>query len=254
MYISKKEHIISRAICGTAIIRLAGEALNLIVRQILNKSQLLAPDMFNSTLGVFGNVVTVVQLILICGIFYASYRRICHIRALLPKDDYIEIAKLQEDVAGDKISTLSSYSIVQLLQVWAAILIGIQILYDVTSKSYQDFILQMYALIDFSDENIANAFVSVYNNSHGFKYIGMYVAIALGIFVTGIFLRDSFLKISAFIILALFIISFEILQMNTIFFMDRSIGIVWTSVIYHLIQTIGLFGFSLYLGIRYEGL
>lgn len=254
MYLSKKEHIISGAVCITAIIRLAGEGANLIVRQVLNKSQLLAPDMFNQTLGNFNSVVAVIQLVLICSTFYIAYRRVCHIRGLLPKDDYIEIAKLQEDVAGDKISTLSSYSIVQLLEVWASILIGIQILYDVTSKSYQDFISQMYALIDFSDVNIASAFVSAYNNSHGFKYIGMYVAISLGIFVTGIFLRDVFLKVVAFIVLALFVLSFEVMQMNTIFFMDRSVGIVWTSVIYHFIQTVGLFVFSIYLGVKYKGL
>ena len=254
MYINHKEHILSKAICGTAIVRLAGEAANAVVRFSLNKAQGLQPDMLNVAVSNFGSVISAIQIIIICALFYNAYIRINHIRNVIPKDDFLEMAKLQEELGGNNISSLSSYSIMQLLQLWAAILIGVQIVYDVTSRAYQSFIEQISLLVDFSDVNIANAFVTVYNNTHGFKYIGMFVAISLGVFVTGVFLKDAKLQISAFIIMAFFMLAFAILQMRTVTVLNRTVGIVWTSVIFHIIQTVGLFGFSVYLSKRYKGL
>lgn len=254
MYINQKEHILSKVICQTAIVRLVGEMANSAARMIMNRQQGLQPDMLNVTITNFASIVSAIQIIVIIALFYKAYTRITHIRSVVPKDDFVEMAKLQEELGGNKISSLSSYSIVQLLQLWAAILIGVQVVYDVTSRAYQSFIEQMSLLIDFSDANIASAFVSLYNNTHGFKYIGMFVAISLGVFITGVFLKDSTLEIAAFAIMGCFMLAFAILQMRTVTVLNRTVGIVWTSVIFHLIQTVGLFVFSIYLSKKYKGL
>ena len=254
MYINQKEHIISKVICQSAIVRLAGEAANSIVRIGLNNTQGLEPDMLNVTFDNFSSIVSAIQIIIITSCFYMAYTKLSHLRSIVPKDDFAEMAKLQEELGEDKISTLSSYSILQLLQLWAAIMIGVQIIYDVTSRAYQSFIEQISQMVDLTDADTVNAFVSLYNNTHGFKYIGMFIAISLGVFITGVFLNDVSLKVSAFAIMGCFMLAFAILQMNTITVMSRTVGIVWTSVIFHLIQTVGLFGFSVYLSKKYRGL
>ena len=254
MYINKKEHILSKTLFLTGCVRLGGEVANSIARMSINKTQGPSPDMLNTTIDNFSTIVSVIQICLVTAIFYMAYLRLEHIRGVVPKDDYSEMAKLQEELGEKNISTLSSYSIMQLLQLWAAILIGIQVVYDVTNHAYQTFVEQMCFFIDFGNQDIANAFVSVYNNSHGFKYIGMFVAICLGIFVTGVFLKDAPLKIASFVIMCLFMLAFAILQMHTVTVMDRTVGIVWTSVIFHVIQTVGLFAVAVYLSQKYKGL
>jgi hypothetical protein len=72
--------------------------------------------------------------------------------------------------------------------------------------------------------------------------------------MTAIFLRDRRLGIAVLMIAVLFLLAFGILQMQTITFTGREIGIVWTSVIFHLTETVGLFGFSVYLAKHYKGL
>lgn len=254
MYINQKEHIISKVICQSAIVRLSGEVVDAIARVGLNHTQWLEPDMLNVTYDNFTSIVSTIQIIIITSCFYMAYTRLTHLRSVVLKDDFAEMAKLQEELGEGKISSLSSYSILQLLQLWAAIMIGVQVVYDVTSKAYQSFIEQISLLVDLTDKNTAMAFVSLYNNTHGFKYIGMFIAISLGVFITGVFLKDVKLKIAAFTIMGCFMLAFAILQMNTITVLKRTVGIVWTSVIFHLIQTVGLFAFSVYLSKKYKGL
>ena len=55
-------------------------------------------------------------------------------------------------------------------------------------------------------------------------------------------------------ILLLFLISFAVIQMQTVYLMGREIGIVWTSIIYHFTETLGIIFLSLYLNKRYKGL
>ena len=95
--------------------------------------------------------------------------------------------------------------------------------------------------------------VALYNGTHGFKYIGMFIAIILGILVTGIFLKDRFLWIFSAALTGIFMIAFVTLQMGTITIAGRDYGIVWTAVIFHLVQTIGILLLSVYLRRRYQG-
>ena len=97
-------------------------------------------------------------------------------------------------------------------------------------------------------------FVMLYNMTHGFKYIEMLCAILLGVVMTGIFLSDPYLRIASLVILVLFMLAFGVFQMQTVSLMGRSVGIVWTSLIYHATETLGLFLLSLYLSRKYRGL
>ena len=43
------------------------------------------------------------------------------------------------------------------------------------------------------------------------------------------------------------------LEMFTLSLLGRNYGIVWSSVIFHLMETVGLFALARYLRIRYHG-
>ncbi len=90
--------------------------------------------------------------------------------------------------------------------------------------------------------------------THGFKYLSMLMAILLGVMMTAVFLHDRRLEIAVPVIAGLFLLAFGLLHMQKISLIGREIGIVWTSVIFHLTETIGLFGFSIYLAKHYTGL
>ncbi len=97
------------------------------------------------------------------------------------------------------------------------------------------------------------SYVTIYNNTHGFKYMGMLLAILIGVIMTGIFLKDKLLKGVTLACTALFLITFSLFQMQTIEFFGKSIGIAWTSVIFHFVETMGLIALALYLRYRYHG-
>ena len=95
--------------------------------------------------------------------------------------------------------------------------------------------------------------MSIYNLTHGFKYQGMLIALLLGAMMTGIFLDDRALKITSIVIACLFMLSIAGPEMFTLSLMGRRYGIVWSSVIFNLMETVGLFALALYLRWRYNG-
>jgi hypothetical protein len=177
-------------------------------------------------------------------VFINAYLRLRRIRQIVPVDDYTEMAKLQEEVNYNGVTVLSLYSISQLLQIWGFILICMSILQDAGEGMYQGFIRTLYESGILEDPD---KFVSVYNSTHGFKYIGMLSAMIIGFYVTGIFIRDNRLKITALALMGVFVVSFELLQMQQMMIAGVTVGVVWTSVVYHLVQTVGLIGLALYL-------
>ena len=82
----------------------------------------------------------------------------------------------------------------------------------------------------------------------------MFSAIILGMFVTAVFLKDRMLKIISVVLTVLFLLAFTIFQMVTFYTEIKIISIVWTSVIYHGLETVGLIIFSIYLSKHYKGL
>lgn len=254
MYINKKRHILTKVIFGAAFCNLLFELSEGAQRFFLRNKYSFEPDMIEGALWQAGLVLSFVKLGIIVVLFALAFGELNKIEGLVEKDDLVEMAKLQTEAVTDNISTLSAYSIGQLLQIWAAIFIGAELVYDVTALVYRDFIGALSKFFYMADRNMADAFVSFYNNTHGFKYMGMLVALFLGIFVTGVFLKDRILKVAAFLVAVLFTLAFVIFRMHTITIFDRSIGIVWTSVIFHLTETVGLVCLSIYMAKRYKGL
>jgi hypothetical protein len=132
--------------------------------------------------------------------------------------------------------------------------VGAELIYVFTSIMYRRFIGILMDALSLGEGMTDGTFVMLYNMTHGFKYLEILSAILLGVVMTGIFLNDRFLKLSSMAILLVFLISFSALQMQTVYLMGREIGIVWTSLIYHVTETLGLFLLSLYLSRHYKGL
>ena len=172
---------------------------------------------------------------------------------IVEEDDREEMGRLQEEVFGEKLSSLSAQEVSKLLQIWAVIFIGAQIVYEVSSSLYRGFVNDLFDLLSVAVFQDASALLSIYNNTHGFKYLAMVISILIGVMMTGIFLDDRFLKGVAVGTAFLFLVCFALLQIHTVSVLGRSIGIVWTSVIFHFLETAGLVCFSLYLRGKYQG-
>ena len=252
MYLSKKKHLLSYAIMFSAVIRLAGSLLEALVRMIINHSVSLFPDMMDEVLSIVQTVCSLLEIVLIAAVFLIAWRKLKRYMGLIEEDDRDELGRLQQEIFGDHLPTLPAETINQLLQIWGVILAGVECIYYVSSMIYKKFTMQlMYLMLNGLDYN---SFVSIYNLSHGFKYLEMFTAIVIGVMVTSIILHDHYLKVAAVLITVLFLVSFGIFQMQTIELPGRQIGIVWTSVIYHLTETIGLFLMAVYLAKKYRGL
>lgn len=244
MYISKKYHILTDALISTAIINLIAAAIMIAIRLTVGKQIVSSPDMLNRSIVTIGNLTAITKMVLTLAVFSYAVRRLNRARSIISKDDYTELAKLQEEANPSGIAYLSSYSTYQLLQLWGFILVGINFLQEMGGAMYQRFIATLSLTIV---ESSSEEFVSIYNGTHGFKYMGMVTAFIIAIFVTGVFIRDRRLKYAAIALMLVFILAFVVLQMNTITLAGRTIGIVWTSVIYHTIDTIGLLVLAIYL-------
>ncbi len=254
MYINVKKHILSKAIMLTAVVKLIAALCEGTLRIILRKSNVTSPDMLDIMLWHCQLVISVIQIAITSVIFYLIWRRLSHYMNIIPKEDRKQMGDLQKEFFGENLATLSVSSVNRLLQLWAVIFVGAELIYVFTSIMYRRFIGMLMDALSTSDGMTDGTFVMLYNMTHGFKYLEILSAILLGVVITGIFLNDKYLKIASFVILLLFLLSFGALQMQTVYLMGREIGIVWTSIIYHVTETVGLFLLSLYLSIRYKGL
>lgn len=253
MYISRKKHILTRTMMLIAVFNLLALAANSGVRLIFGRREALTPDMldvlvFNAQLIVSGILIVVRTVV-----FILAKRKIKRMKRLVAEDDMEAMSILQREMIPDSLSTLSLDSIEKLIKVWAVILVGIQGAYEITAVAYKGFISDIFSGIAPTPEGYA-VFTSVYNSTHGFKYIGMLIAVVIGIYVTGIFLKDRFLEASAAALLIVFLAAFLLLNTSTITVAAREVKVVWTSVIFHTLQTVGLFVLSIYLNIRYKGM
>ena len=252
MYFSKRTHLLSYSIMLSALVRLSGALLEGLIRMLLKRNLSLAPDMMDTILWKIQLVTSLLEIICITLIFFYFGHKLNKLRSLVSEDDREELGRLQKEFLGEHLSTLSSSEIGQLLQMWAVILIGAECIYVVTSAIYRKFIMNLMLLAYVGGQY--ESFAPVYNMTHGFKYLEILTAILFGIVMTGILLGDRHLKIAALIIAIFFLLSFGVFQMQTLSFSGRLVGIVWTSVIFHLTETVGLFVLSVYLSKHYRGL
>ncbi len=253
MFIEHDKRILSKAISVTAVINTVMTAGSVAVRFLVKDTSSVTPDMLNDAYWTYQILFSVVQIFVTAFTFWCAWRQLDHYRKLIPVDDYSEMAKLQEEVMPDEISNLSSYSIRQLLEVWAFILIGVRIVYDIFTITYRRFVAGLSSQVDITNVGELQTFSAIYNGSHSFKYIGMLIALVLGILITGVFLNDKYLKIASVVLTVLFIISATLVQIQTYTIFDHEIAIVWSSVIFHLLQTVGLLALGLYLKKVYRG-
>ncbi len=256
MFVNKNKHYLSTALMQTAILNIATELADGIFRKVMSsKVSVFLPMTGNDIIWYGQMTLSFIQIILTIVIFARTYLLLIKKRGLVQKDDFTEMAKLQEEYNPDNISTLSLYSIYQLFQIWAVILVGVRIVYEVSAIAYRKMVAEITLLL--SDANnlaISANLLNMYNNSHGFKYIGMFVAVVIGIAVTGIFLKDRMLGLTAFILTALFMLTFSLFNLGSLNINGLGIGIVWTSVIFHILETVGIMVMSIYLSKKYRGL
>lgn len=250
----KYSHLLTKAIFIGAVCNIGETGLSTLLRIILGQDTSLTPDMLDKRLWSGQLIISFLQIAITAFAFYTSWKHLMEYKKRISPNDFAEVAKLKEDASEDTITRLSSYSVGQLIQLWAAVLVGAGIFYNITTLVYRGFIQEVIDLLNMADVASVSGFVSLYNSSHGFKYMGMLIALLLGIFVTGVFLQDKVLKLSSLFITVLFLVSFTALEMNTLTLFSRLMGIVWTSVIFHLLHTIGLLALSAYLAFRYKGL
>lgn len=253
MYLNTRKHYLSKSICLSSLISLLAQSMNALSR-IYFKSNLSEPDMLNSSIFVFNMLVHVVVILLIFLIFSKNLKEMRNIMSIVLDDDVEKMGLLQKEIIPNDISTLKAAAIYQLMEIWAIILLFIQVMSLVSNYQYKSFVSKLYEIIPMQNYEQAVAFSGIYNSTHGFKYIGMFSALIIGIFVTAVFLKDRFLKVLSVITTFVFLMAFSIFQMITFDAQIKIISIVWTSVIYHGLETIGLLLFSFYLARHYKGL
>ena len=255
MYINVKKHILSNAIMKVALTKILAAFCEGSLRVLLQRASTDSPDMLDIKLWHAQLIISLIQIFVTAIIFYRTWRKLNHYMTLVPKDDQQGMADLQKEFLGkNKIASLSISSVNRLLQLWAVIFIGAELIYLFTSIMYRRFIAMLMDALSEGSGMSDGTFVMLYNMTHGFKYLEILAAILLGVVMTGIFLNDRYLKLSSLVILLLFLGSFALFQMQTVNLMGRAVGIVWTSIIYHVTETVGLICLSLYLTKRYRGL
>lgn len=253
MYLNTRKHYLSKSICLSSVIGLLAQCLNALSR-ILFSSNLSEPDMLNSAIYAFNVSVQIIVILLIIIVFGRNLREMRHIMSIVLDDDVEKMGLLQKQYIPEGISTLKASAIYQLLEIWASILLFIQVMSMVSNYQYKRFVSELYRIIPMDSYEQAVEFSGIYNSTHGFKYIGMFSALIIGIFVSAVFLNDRFLKVLSVIATLVFLMAFTIFQMITFDTEIKIISIVWTSVIYHGLETIGLIVFSVYLAKHYKGL
>ena len=254
MYISVNKHILSRAIMSVAIVKLIAALLEGVVRFFLEKNNSSSPDMLDIMLWHSQLIISLLQIAITAVIFFVTWKRLNHYVSVIPPEDRKSMGDLQKEYFGENIASLSVSSVNRLLQLWAVIFVAAELTYLFTSIMYRRFIGILMDALSNGEAMADGTFIMLYNMTHGFKYLEILSAILLGVVMTGIFLNDRYIKLGSLAILLLFLISFGAIQMQTVNLLGREIGIVWTSLIYHITETLGLALLSLYLSVRYKGL
>ena len=140
----------------------------------------------------------------------------------------------------------------KLVVLWGVILIPIQLINDMTVMLYTRMLeLLQHVLSESAIDGDGQIFAMIYDSTHGFKYICIFLAILLGIVMTGELLEKRKLLILCAVFAVMFMIAFTAFRMQTIeinTIATYEIGINWTSTIFHALTTFGLMfiGFYIY--------
>lgn len=143
----------------------------------------------------------------------------------------------------------------KLLVTWGIILIPVQLIYDICTIMYSKMLVMASILLNSDISDAEHAIYSMfYDSTHGFKYIGMFIAILLGIVMTGELLGYYRLIAICGILAVVFMVAFCALRMQTLSIttLSISIGINWTSVLFHSLTTLGLFLLGMFILAHYK--
>lgn len=255
MYLSHNKHLLSNTLLIVAIVNVVAELANSLSRAfIMRNGDIYRPDMANETIWKIGVCIFILQFTINALVFLNGQKKLKKINNMMSEEEMMEIRMLQKDYIPDKISTLDLKTNILLLKVWALIILGVNAIYEFTSIAYKDFINNILSIVNLSIAKNADTFHDIYNSTHGFKYMGMLIAIFMGIVITGLCLNDKFMQFISLEVIVAFLVAFLFIGRSEIALASRTVGVVWTSVIYHGIQTFGILSLSIYLRIRYKGM
>ena len=135
-----------------------------------------------------------------------------------------------------------------LIVTWGFIFTEVQILHYISSTYYNMVIIYMQPLSDNA------AYAQFYNGTHVFKYKPMFIAFLIGIFITGIILTDKKFLILSIVLGIMYGLCYGPVFMQKIslpFF--GNVGIVMSSVIFHLTESLLMLLIGLNIRRRYTG-
>ena len=252
MYFSPKKHILSNVILYVTVIRFVGFCLSGLAR-VAVRSGGFEPDMADAYVWRIQSVTAIITVAASAVVFSYALMKIKQFISVVPEEDRDDMAVLQAEAFGEGNSNLSADIIRKLLETWFVIFVGVQLMYEVFSEVYRHFVLDLYQAVVKYTGVTSDTYTSLYNLSHSFKYQGMLIALLLGVIMTAIFLDDKTLMLVTILAASIYLLSATGLEMMTLSVLGESVGIVWSSVIFHLIDTIGMIGLALYLRIKYHG-
>lgn len=129
-----------------------------------------------------------------------------------------------------------------LIGIWSFIVIGIQLLYYVSSHYYSLLINQMFQYLS------PYVYSSFYADTHVFKYAPMMIGLLIGIISTGIILNERKITITGVVLSVVYTATYSVPDMLTVTLWNGSqLGIVIPSVMFHTMQSLGLLILGLYL-------
>lgn len=140
--------------------------------------------------------------------------------------------------------------VMKLLYIWGIILIPIQIMYDISAIMYNRMLGIVWLILNENYSINNDTFYAMfYDSSHGFKYLGMFIAVIIGIIATGIILERRGLITVSMVLMALFVVSFFAINMKQvdISLFAISVGINMTALIFHLLMTVGLSALGIFI-------
>lgn len=139
----------------------------------------------------------------------------------------------------------------KLLVLWGVILIPVQVINDMVGMLYTRMLqLIQIAFLTSGTDTDGKMFAMIYDMTHGFKYVCLFLAILIGVVMTGEILDRKILILLSGLVAVLFMVAFTVLRMGSVSIdaMDTyEIGVNWTSMIFHVLNTVGLFSVGLYI-------
>lgn len=138
----------------------------------------------------------------------------------------------------------------KLLFIWGIILIPVQLVYDLSILVFNRMLGMIWLILNTTyKEGNDVLYAMFYDGSHGFKYLGMFMAIILGLIITGVILERNKLIYISGILSILFMIFFAAINMKTmnLDMLSFNVGVNFTSLLFHLLTTIGLGFLGIYI-------